>query len=197
MKIKKEYMGGGVNRMNKNMYEKGGLSEAQKKMDKNNNNEIDSEDLAMLRNAEEGMKMKYAYGGKNKMMYQDGGMNNISSMSLEELQKLLQSLEQQQQSSEMKGRMPPQRDIEMRARSEGRIPQGTPMEVSGQVMDTPIGPMHHGPTSSELHQQAEQDASDRELQVRIHDIRKAIKNYEPNKGTGGNYQKGGRLPRFM
>jgi len=77
MKINKKYMGGGVNKMSKNMYNKGGLSEAQKKMDKNNNNKIDSEDLAMLRKAEEGMKMKYAYGGKNEMMYEGGGKNRM------------------------------------------------------------------------------------------------------------------------
>ena len=61
MKMRKKYMGGGLNK--KSMYEKGGLSKAQKKMDKNNNNKIDSEDLAMLRKAEEGMKMKYQDGG--------------------------------------------------------------------------------------------------------------------------------------
>ena len=77
MKINKKYMGGGVNKMSKNMYNKGGLSEAQKKMDKNNNNKIDSEDLAMLRKAEEGMKMKYGHGGKNKMMYEDGGKTTM------------------------------------------------------------------------------------------------------------------------
>ena len=60
--MKNKYMGGGLNK--RSMYEKGGLSKAQKKMDKNNNNEIDSQDLAMLRKAEEGMKMKYQEGGE-------------------------------------------------------------------------------------------------------------------------------------
>ena len=49
--MKNKYMGGGLNK--RSMYEKGGLSKAQKKMDKNNNNKIDSQDLAMLRKAEE------------------------------------------------------------------------------------------------------------------------------------------------
>jgi|TARA_R110002012_G_scaffold202343_6_gene371372 hypothetical protein len=62
MKMKNKYMGGGLNK--RSMYEKGGLSKAQKKMDKNNNNEIDSQDLAMLRKAEKGMKMKYEEGGE-------------------------------------------------------------------------------------------------------------------------------------
>jgi hypothetical protein len=73
MKMKNKYMGGGLNK--RSMYEKGGLSEAQKKMDKNNNNKIDSEDLAMLRKAEEGMKMKYQDGGvplKKKTIPQEG-----------------------------------------------------------------------------------------------------------------------------
>lgn len=60
--MKNKYMGGGLNK--RSMYEKGGLSKAQKKMDKNNNNKIDSQDLAMLRKAEEGMKMKYQEGGE-------------------------------------------------------------------------------------------------------------------------------------
>ena len=62
--MKNKYMGGGLNK--RSMYEKGGLSKAQKKMDKNNNNKIDSQDLAMLRKAEEGMKMKYQEGGQIK-----------------------------------------------------------------------------------------------------------------------------------
>lgn len=73
MKMKNKYMGGGLNK--RSMYEKGGLSKAQKKMDKNNNNKIDSEDLAMLRKAEEGMKMKYQDGGvplKKKTIPQEG-----------------------------------------------------------------------------------------------------------------------------
>ena len=58
-------------------YRVGGLSKAQsREMDKDNDGDIDAQDLAMLRKAEEGMKMKmkYAYGGKNKMMYEDGGV---------------------------------------------------------------------------------------------------------------------------
>jgi len=65
------------------------------------------------------------------------------------------------------------------------------MEVSGQVIDTPIGRVHHGPTSSELHQKREEDESDRELQMRIHDVQKLLKNMQQE------YQKGGKLPKFM
>jgi len=136
------------------------------------------------------MKIRKEYAN-----YQDGGLNsspmNIKNMSVEELQDLLRTLQNKQESNQIDSNMPSQRDIEMRARSEGRIPQGTPMEVSGQVIDTPIGPMHHGPTSSELHQKREEDESDRELQMRIHDVQKLLKNMQQE------YQKGGKLPKFM
>ena len=143
------------------------------------------------------MRIKKEYAN-----YQDGGINNLNSMSLEELQDLLRDLQSKQDSIQVESHMPSQRDLQKRAISEGHIPATTPsgtgvMEVSGQVIDTPIGRVHHGSTSSELHQQREEDESARALQQQIFDVRKAIKNYEPNKGTGENYQKGGRLPRFM
>ena len=109
MKINKKDMGGGVNKMDKNMYKTGGLTEAQKKMDRNNNNKIDSEDLAMLRKAKHGMKMEYGHGGKNKMMYEDGGVplkkktipQEGSEMPKEEMAKDEQAVDQKERQVQM------------------------------------------------------------------------------------------------
>jgi hypothetical protein len=74
MKLNKKYMGGGINKKNKMMYKKGGLSEAQsREMDKDKDGDIDSKDLDMLRKAMDGMKIMYGHGGKNE--YKHGGKN--------------------------------------------------------------------------------------------------------------------------
>ena len=74
MKMRKKYMGGGMNKP-RMTYRVGGLSKAQsREMDKDNDGDIDAQDLAMLRKAEKGMKMKYGKGGENKMYsMEDGG----------------------------------------------------------------------------------------------------------------------------
>jgi len=74
MKMKNKYMGGGMNKP-KMTYRMGGLSKAQsREMDKDNDGDIDGQDLSMLRKAEKGMKMKYGKGGENKMYsMEDGG----------------------------------------------------------------------------------------------------------------------------
>ena len=65
MKLNKKYMGGGINKKNKMMYKKGGLSEAQsREMDKDKDGDIDSKALDMLRKAMDGMKIMYGHGGK-------------------------------------------------------------------------------------------------------------------------------------
>ena len=93
MKLNKKYMGGGINKKNKMMYKKGGLSEAQsREMDKDKDGDIDSKDLDMLRKAMDGMKImyghggknEYKHGGKNKMMYEEGGMRDKDKMMYEE-----------------------------------------------------------------------------------------------------------------
>jgi len=73
MKMRKKYMGGGMNKP-RMTYRVGGLSKAQsREMDKDNDGDIDAQDLAMLRKAEKGMKMKYGKGGKNKMYSMEEG----------------------------------------------------------------------------------------------------------------------------
>ena len=73
MKMRKKYMGGGMNKP-RMTYRMGGLSKAQsREMDKDNDGDIDAQDLAMLRKAKHGMKMEYGHGGKNE--YGHGGKN--------------------------------------------------------------------------------------------------------------------------
>tara|TARA_R100001015_G_C4627070_1_gene186406 strand:+ start:913 stop:1422 length:510 start_codon:yes stop_codon:yes gene_type:complete len=78
MKMKKKYMGGGMNKP-RMTYRMGGLSKAQsREMDQDNDGDIDGQDLAMLRKAKHGMKMEYGHGGKNE--YDHGGKNKMYSM---------------------------------------------------------------------------------------------------------------------
>ena len=78
MKMRKKYMGGGMNKP-RMTYRMGGLSKAQsREMDKDNDGDIDAQDLAMLRKAKHGMKMEYGHGGKNE--YGHGGKNKMHSM---------------------------------------------------------------------------------------------------------------------
>jgi hypothetical protein len=78
MKMRKKYMGGGMNKPRMN-YRMGGLSKAQsREMDQDNDGDIDAQDLAMLRKAKHGMKMEYGHGGKNE--YGHGGKNKMYSM---------------------------------------------------------------------------------------------------------------------
>jgi hypothetical protein len=86
MKMKKKYMGGGMNKP-RMTYRMGGLSKAQsREMDQDNDGDIDAQDLAMLRKAKHGMKMEYGHGGKNeyghggKNEYGHGGKNKMHSM---------------------------------------------------------------------------------------------------------------------
>jgi hypothetical protein len=73
MKMKKKYMGGGMNKP-RMTYRMGGLSKAQsREMDQDNDGDIDGQDLAMLRKAKHGMKMEYGHGGKNKMYSMEHG----------------------------------------------------------------------------------------------------------------------------
>jgi hypothetical protein len=86
MKMRKKYMGGGMNKP-RMTYRMGGLSKAQsREMDQDNDGDIDAQDLAMLRKAKHGMKMEYGHGGKNeyghggKNEYGHGGKNKMYSM---------------------------------------------------------------------------------------------------------------------
>ena len=108
MKLNKKYMGGGINKKNKMMYKKGGLSEDQsREMDKDKDGDIDSKDLEMLRKAMDGMKImyghggknEYGHGGKNKMMYEEGGMGDKdpveNSKEIQKLENRLEAIERQ------------------------------------------------------------------------------------------------------